>query len=72
MKLRGPEVTIRGDNEASLQALIRAVAERCGQHGVKVFTEGTKGRDSHQSIGAAERMHDTKAGQVRAMVGVLR
>ena len=72
LKLRRPEVTIRGDNEASLQALIRAVAERCGQHGVKVFTEGTKGIDSQQSLGAAERMHDTIAGQVRTMVGVLK
>jgi hypothetical protein len=57
------EVVLRGDSENALQSLLRSVKESM-TNVVKCEVQGTV-TGGHQSIGAAERYHQTLAGQVR-------
>ena len=64
---RETELVIRGDGEHALQQLIRHVAEKLVRGGKTVKVESTAVA-SHQSIGGAERCHESIGNIVRVLV----
>ena len=66
-RLRRWEYKLRGDGEFSLQALLKVIAAGANVKGLRTEVQATVGAGSHQSIGGAEKMHDTIASFVRTL-----
>ena len=70
LRLERHVLILRGDGEPALQSLLAEVARSLRHHGRAVEVQATP-RASHQSIGAAEKMHDTLAGYVRTLAAAV-
>jgi hypothetical protein len=66
-RLRRLEYILRGDGEFSLQALLKAIAAGANEKGIRTTVQAPIEAGSHQSIGGAEKMHDTIASFVRTL-----
>ena len=69
--LNHERVVLQGDAEHSLQALLRAVADRINSRGTNKVSVRSAPIGSHQSIGAAERAHAEIGDQVRVLISVI-